>query len=394
MDVEDIVENARGTIRETALRGDQSGYVPPGVVEWAPGPPPLDYLADGEQPQFLGVSAGRALKVRTESDVGLREASRTRFDEVKEGITYDGQIGYLDADDPYPNLLFVTDRRLLLLVGKNGGNVAVEFEYDDDDVTAFTTGNVVEADGLRYQLKIRLHPAERTSAYRYLRDETALDVTELESASESPKSSEDSTESPAVELSNLVTLTPGGFEHYVADVWRARGYSCDLTAESRDGGVDVVAVKESDRVLIQAKRYTRRNVGIDAVQRMAGLLVDDGFDASKVVLVTTSGFTHDAKKRARRIRGLDLVDGRELVSMGNEVGVGVTGGDGDRMYETEVTAERVLAAVEPGEPRTTAEIATTIGTTPGSALARLRALAEGGKIRRKRVGANLVVWYR
>jgi hypothetical protein len=199
-------------------------------------------------------------------------------------------------------------------------------------------------------------------------------------------------ESAAVALEELTALTPRGFEEYVADVWRAQGYTCCLTKQSGDNGVDVIAEKGDERLLIQAKRYSDQDVGIEIVQRMAGLLVDDEFNPSKVMVVTTSGFTQDAERCASRITGLELVDGPELVALGVDVDVGTS--DGERRYETALTADQVLSVVEGREPKTTTEIARALDEDQRSVMTQLESLAGDEKIRVKEVGEGHFIWYR
>ncbi|WP_318568839.1 restriction endonuclease [Salinigranum marinum] len=194
------------------------------------------------------------------------------------------------------------------------------------------------------------------------------------------------------ELEVLNGLTPRGFEEYVADLWRASGYECRLTKQSRDSGVDVVAVKGDERVHIQVKRYSASDVGIETVQRVAGLLVDDEFEASTVRVVTTSGFTMDATQRAERIGDLELVDGPAVVARGRGLGLSLHGED--HKYETELTDEKVLSVMVPGEPVTTSEVADALETDSRSVLVHLESLVEAGEIRLKRIGEEYGVWYR
>jgi len=195
-----------------------------------------------------------------------------------------------------------------------------------------------------------------------------------------------------VELDLLNGLTPRGFEEYVADVWRASGYTCHLTKRSRDCGVDVVADKSDKRLLIQAKRYTSSDVGIETIQRMAGLLVDEEFAASRVLVVTTSGFTQDARERAERINDIELIEGTGLVSRGRDAGRSLHGTDHE--YETELTAQEVHSVLDEGEPMTTTEVADALETDPGSVLVHLESLVEQGAIRVKELGEEYGVWYR
>jgi hypothetical protein len=95
----------------------------------------------------------------------------------------------------------------------------------------------------------------------------------------------------------LLQLSPRQFEELIADIWKRFGYDVELTAQTRDGGRDIVAIKQAEanlRVLIECKRYDRRRkVGVGIVRELYGVKVDEG--ASKAILATTSTFSLDAK---------------------------------------------------------------------------------------------------
>jgi hypothetical protein len=112
----------------------------------------------------------------------------------------------------------------------------------------------------------------------------------------------------------LHTVDPLTFETILSDLWEVKGYSTSTTAKSQDQGIDIIAEKGDETVLIQAKRYAPENtVGIGTVQRTAGLLSDAEFDPSRVVVATTSNFTRNAIARANNIENLELLAGPEVV---------------------------------------------------------------------------------
>jgi len=69
----------------------------------------------------------------------------------------------------------------------------------------------------------------------------------------------------------LFELTPRQFEEFVADIWRRQfGFEVELTAQTRDSGRDIIAVRRTDmllRFLIECKRYApERKVDIGIVR--------------------------------------------------------------------------------------------------------------------------------
>ena len=96
----------------------------------------------------------------------------------------------------------------------------------------------------------------------------------------------------------LHSLPPRKFEELIASVFRQNGFDVELTPETRDGGIDIIAVRKDELVgkglhLIECKRYLPHNtVGIGVVQRLLGVV--EQHRATKGIVVTTSSFTRDA----------------------------------------------------------------------------------------------------
>ncbi len=97
----------------------------------------------------------------------------------------------------------------------------------------------------------------------------------------------------------LYSLPPRKFEELVASVFLKNGFDVELTPETRDGGIDIVAVQKngfagSTLHLIECKRYLPENkVGIGIVQRMIGVV--EQHRATRGIIVTTSSFSREAR---------------------------------------------------------------------------------------------------
>ena len=125
------------------------------------------------------------------------------------------------------------------------------------------------------------------------------------------------------------------FEALIVDVLIAMGYGGGKSEMGQaigrggDGGLDGIIREDPfglDVVYVQAKRYDEGNaVGRPEVQGFAGSL--DGVSATKGLFFTTSTFTVGAKEYVQRIaKRIVLVDGKELVRLMVEHGVGVRPG--------------------------------------------------------------------
>jgi restriction endonuclease Mrr len=98
----------------------------------------------------------------------------------------------------------------------------------------------------------------------------------------------------------LYEMKPRQFEILIASIMKNHGFDVELTPETRDGGIDIVATQHSDfgnnLFLIECKRYSPKNkVGIEKVQRLNGIIDNyEGKKATRGMLVTTSTFSKDA----------------------------------------------------------------------------------------------------
>jgi restriction system protein len=102
---------------------------------------------------------------------------------------------------------------------------------------------------------------------------------------------------------DIYRLTPREFERLVASLLEDMGFDVELTRETHDGGVDILAFARTQLgqllCLVQAKRYSRDHpVGIEVVRNLYGTFCDR--EANSALLVTSSRFTEDARTFARR----------------------------------------------------------------------------------------------
>lgn len=120
---------------------------------------------------------------------------------------------------------------------------------------------------------------------------------------------------------NLMEMTPGEFEHLIANLFsRIEGLTTNTTTISRDGGVDVIAYDNrpilGGKVIIQAKRY-KNTVGVESVRALYGVMQDEG--ATKGILVATSSFGTASREFAKG-KPIELIDGNGLLYLLQENG--------------------------------------------------------------------------
>jgi hypothetical protein len=126
----------------------------------------------------------------------------------------------------------------------------------------------------------------------------------------------------------LGELDPTCFEQRIGELLRAMNHSeVRVVGGSGDGGVDVEAKfrdrwGHESRVVVQAKRWTR-TLGRKPVDELLGTLCRT--NCAHGILITTSGFSKEARLAAASDDRIRLIDGAQLVDLlaANNVLVGI-----------------------------------------------------------------------
>lgn len=108
------------------------------------------------------------------------------------------------------------------------------------------------------------------------------------------------------------SLSPNGFERYVAALFRQKGYEVVVRGSSGDHGVDLEVVNRfGRRAIVQCKRY-QSTVGEEVVRELMGTMLHErvphGF------LVTTADISAAARSWAAD-KPITLIDGRTLAEI-------------------------------------------------------------------------------
>lgn len=118
----------------------------------------------------------------------------------------------------------------------------------------------------------------------------------------------------------LYQISARDFERLIAEIFSLKGFQVELTAQTRDGGKDIIAFYRDSlglrtKYVIECKRYAWHNpVDISVVQRLEG--VRNSLDAHKGILATTSRFTQPAivwSKIERNVWNLELKSYNDIV---------------------------------------------------------------------------------
>lgn len=117
-------------------------------------------------------------------------------------------------------------------------------------------------------------------------------------------------------LTSLIRLSWREFEEVIGEAYRKQGYAVvENAGPGADGGIDLVAKKEGETILVQCKQWKSEKVGVPTVREMFGLL--NAERTNEVHIVTCGHFTEEAKQFARG-KPIKLIDGPSLIQLINK----------------------------------------------------------------------------
>jgi restriction system protein len=119
--------------------------------------------------------------------------------------------------------------------------------------------------------------------------------------------------SRATSLSSTRQTAWPDFEILVGEVYRRQGYLVtERGGRQADGGIDLELARGRERVIVQCKHWLNRQVPVQRVRELLGVVTAEGADRG--VLVATNGFTRDAIAFAAG-KPLELIDGEALMTL-------------------------------------------------------------------------------
>ena len=113
-------------------------------------------------------------------------------------------------------------------------------------------------------------------------------------------------------LAQLGSLTPEGFEEFVAELFESLGYQVEQVGGTDDRGIDLKLQRGDLRAVAQCKAHKKGLVGSPELQKFLGAV---HFSKShKGFFVTTTTFTLAAERYASD-QPIELIDGARLVEL-------------------------------------------------------------------------------
>lgn len=101
-------------------------------------------------------------------------------------------------------------------------------------------------------------------------------------------------------------MTPKQYEDYIGSLFAKKGYSVTVSPLSNDWGLDVIAVKDNEKIGIQAKMYgeSNRSVNRRALMELYGASAYQ--DCTKAILATNGDILPDAIQVANKL-GIEIL---------------------------------------------------------------------------------------
>ena len=122
------------------------------------------------------------------------------------------------------------------------------------------------------------------------------------------------------DLDSIAALGWRDFERLVGEAFRRQRYRVEETGlGGADGGIDLILSRGGRRTLVQCKQWRRRQVPVNVVREMYGLLAHHGAHAVRIAAL--GGFTRDAARFAAG-KPIELIDGPALLALIRSVQTG------------------------------------------------------------------------
>jgi len=97
-------------------------------------------------------------------------------------------------------------------------------------------------------------------------------------------------------INDIDLMTGQEFEEYLEILFNKKGYAVETTPISGDFGADLILIKDSNRIAVQAKRYSNK-VGLHAVQEVVSAM--SHYNCNDGIVITNNYFTRACKKLSK-----------------------------------------------------------------------------------------------
>ena len=103
------------------------------------------------------------------------------------------------------------------------------------------------------------------------------------------------------------------FEKEVASLFRSQGYSATVTSATGDGGVDIILIKDSEKIAVQCKHHSRP-IGPNDVRALQGVVAAKNF--ARGIFVSLNGYTTTVYGEVRNSKiKIELLELKDILKM-------------------------------------------------------------------------------
>jgi hypothetical protein len=118
----------------------------------------------------------------------------------------------------------------------------------------------------------------------------------------------------------IVSLNPTEFEEFISDMYSFLGYSSQRMGGKNDGGIDIIAQKDSITYFIQCKHYKGTSIGPSFIRELVGAVmmksqVSGRSQLLKAVFVTSFGVFSQKAREDAHAHNVHIIEINEIEKM-------------------------------------------------------------------------------
>jgi restriction system protein len=119
-----------------------------------------------------------------------------------------------------------------------------------------------------------------------------------------------------IPLDKLKGISWREFETLVSEIYKKLGYQTFETPDGADGGIDIILLKDNEKIVVQCKHWKNQKIGVKTVRELFGVMISE--NADKAIIICSGSYTSDAYSFVTD-KPIQLIEGQTLLAMINTV---------------------------------------------------------------------------
>lgn len=137
------------------------------------------------------------------------------------------------------------------------------------------------------------------------------------------------------------------FEKEVAALYRNHGYNAIVTSATGDGGVDIILIKDGERIAVQCKHHAKA-IGPHDIRALQGVVASSNY--TRGIFVSLNGYTTSAREEAKMSRvKVSLLDLNDILEMAKDDDM-IIGGESDPLPPKPLPPKPLPPKPQPPKP--------------------------------------------